>query len=148
MYAIRSYYVAKYYNSTNVTIGGNVTLNKVIINGPSTPPPGLVRKTVSAVDAVKTATLNTISEVPAYEWSFGCAATSGAMIAGYYDRTGYVNVYTGPTDGGVMPLDNSVWGTWKDGTGTINAQCPLSASRNGVVITSYSIHYTKLYEKK
>jgi len=53
------------------------------------------------------------------------------MIAAYYDRNGYPNMYTGPTNGGVMPLDSSSWGTFSDGW-TTYAQCPLAASRNGL----------------
>jgi hypothetical protein len=53
------------------------------------------------------------------------------MIAGYYDRTDYPNMYTGPTNGGVMPLDNSSWPTWSDGYSTY-PNCPLIASKNGV----------------
>ncbi len=72
-----------------------------------------------------------LADVPAYDWSFGCSATSTAMLAGYYDRTGYPDIYTGPTNGGVAPLDNSVWGMV-----TINGeerkQCPLSATRFGL----------------
>jgi hypothetical protein len=53
------------------------------------------------------------------------------MLAGYYDRNGYPNVYTGPTAGGVAPMDNSIYGTV-----TINgkawSQTPLSATRNGL----------------
>jgi hypothetical protein len=69
--------------------------------------------------------------VPAYNWVFGCSAVSGGMIAAYYDRNGYDNMYTGPTNGGVMPLDNSTWGTWSDGVATY-PNIPLSASHNGV----------------
>ena len=53
------------------------------------------------------------------------------MIAGYYDRSGWPNMYTGPTNGGVMPLDNSSWPTWSDGYDTY-PNCPLVASKNGV----------------
>ncbi len=70
-------------------------------------------------------------DVPAYKWSFGCSATSGAMIAAFYDRNGYPNMYTGPTNGGVMPLDSSSWPTWSDGYSTY-AQDPLAATRNGL----------------
>jgi hypothetical protein len=82
--------------------------------------------------------VNTLSNVPAFDWAYGCSATSAAMIAGYYDRVGYSNMYTGPTNGGVMPLDNSTWGytTWPryDGVpGTMAvAECPLSATHNGI----------------
>lgn len=63
-----------------------------------------------------------LSGVPAFDWSYGCSATSGAMIAGYYDRANYSHIYTGPTNGGVMPLNNSVWGA---------GECPLSATHQG-----------------
>lgn len=40
-------------------------------------------------------------------------------------------MYTGPTNGGVMPLNNSSWPTWSDGSATY-PNCPLIASKNGV----------------
>ena len=61
--------------------------------------------------------------VPAFNWVFGCSSVSAAMIAGYYDRNGFPNMYTGPTNGGVMPLDNSSWATWSDG---ITIRIPIS----------------------
>ncbi len=72
-----------------------------------------------------------IPEVPAYDWSFGCSATSAAMMAGYYDRNGYANIYTGPTNSGIAPLDNSVWGTVTINGETLD-QCPLSATMQGL----------------
>lgn len=47
-----------------------------------------------------------LSGVPTSSWAYGCSATSAGMIFGYYDRLGYSNVYTGPTNGGVAPLTN------------------------------------------
>ena len=64
----------------------------------------------------------TLSDVPAFDWCYGCSATSAAMMFGYYDRTGYSNMYAGPTNGGVCPLTNSVWGS---------GECPLSATHLG-----------------
>lgn len=74
---------------------------------------------------------STLAEVPAYDWSFGCSATAAAMNAGYYDRTGYSNMYTGPTNGGVAPMNNSSWGTVVI-NGEVRSQCPISATRMGV----------------
>jgi hypothetical protein len=76
-------------------------------------------------------TAYSLANVPAYDWSFGCSATSAAMMAGYYDRTGYANMYAGPTSGGVAPMDNSVWGTIVI-NGETRSQCPFSATRNGL----------------
>ena len=75
--------------------------------------------------------VNTLSNVPAFDWSYGCSATSAAMLFGYYDRTDYSNMYTGPTNGGVCPLDNSVWGhtNWPSVT---CGECPLSANHYGI----------------
>jgi hypothetical protein len=72
-----------------------------------------------------------LPKVPAYDWSFGCSATAAAMMAGYYDNMGYPNIYTGPANGGVAPMNNSIWGH-----ATINGEdralCPLSATRQGL----------------
>ena len=74
---------------------------------------------------------NTLSNVPAYYWSYGCSATSAAMLFGYYDNTGYPNVYTGPTNGGVAPMTNAVWGPSVKDSGE-EGECPLSATRLGL----------------
>lgn len=68
------------------------------------------------------------NEVPALSWSYGCTPTSATMLFGYLDRNGYPNMYTGPTNGGVFPLTNAVWGPSFEG----NGQCPLTASQNGL----------------
>lgn len=72
-----------------------------------------------------------LNNVPAFDWSFGCSATSAAMFAGYYDNMGFSNMYTGPTNGGVMPMNNSSWGTVVI-NGETRSQCPLSATRKNV----------------
>ena len=72
--------------------------------------------------------INTLSNVPAFEWSYGCSATSAAMMMGYYDNTGYANMYMGPTNGGICPMNNSVWGV---GIGGSEGECPLSATHQG-----------------
>lgn len=63
-----------------------------------------------------------LTDVPKLNWCYGCSATSAAMIAGYYDRNGYPNMYAGPTNGGVFPGTNSSWGY---------EECPLSATHQG-----------------
>jgi len=98
----------------------------VVIKVPGKPPDSF---RMPEIDAPLTAT--TLSDVPGYDWSFGCSATSAAMMAGYYDRTGYSNMYTGPTNGGVAPMDNSSWGSVVI-NGETRKQCPISATRNGV----------------
>jgi len=47
-----------------------------------------------------------LNGVPTSTWTYGCSATAAGMIFGYYDRHGYSNMYTGPTNGGVAPLTN------------------------------------------
>ena len=87
-----------------------------------------------AVDVPLTNTqigINILSDVPAFDWSYGCSATSAAMLFGYYDRTGYANMYTGPTNGGVCPLDSSIWGYTTYPSVTCQ-EVPLSATHQGV----------------
>ena len=122
----------KYYTVNAVTLSDGTILEEVIINGPPVPPPGfeVERQAVSLPEPDIAAGINILT-VPAFNWVFGCSAVSGAMIAGYYDRMGWPNMYTGPTNGGVMPLNNSSWPTWSDGY-TTYPNCPLIASKNGV----------------
>ncbi|MGD9148447.1 MAG: fibronectin type III domain-containing protein, partial [Anaerolineae bacterium] len=120
-----------YYRVRTTTLEDGTVLAESLINGPPEPPPGFVRSTASLLAPSAAEGVNILSEVPAFNWSFGCSATSAAMIAGYYDRTGYANMYAGPTNGGLMPLDNSSWPDWYDGTAWRH-QCPLSATHLGL----------------
>lgn len=126
---------SEYFSATVIKLDDGTSLEKVIINGPPNPPPGfnLERFSTSLPTPNLESGTNTLT-VPAYEWSFGCSATSAAMIAAYFDINGFPDIYTGPANGGVMPLDNSGWGYWDDGCPpyNINAQNPLSATRLGL----------------
>ena len=101
------------------------------VNGPSDPPAErhaarestIVQSSGSAVS---------LPNFPSFDWVFGCGAVAGAMIATYYDRNGYPNIYTGPTNGGVMPLTDTSWGTWTDGNSDTWVSNPLVASQIGV----------------
>ena len=77
-------------------------------------------------------TTNSLFQVPAFDWSYGCSATSAAMLFGYYDNDGYhTDMYVGPTNAGVCIMDNSVWGETIY-PGVTCHECPLSATHDGV----------------
>jgi len=123
----------KYFTVNTLRLSDGTAIEEGIINGPPAPPPGfeIQRQAVAPPVPDSAAGINVLAEVPAFNWVFGCSAVSGAMIAGYHDRTGFPNMYTGPTNGGVMPLNNGSWPTWSDGSKTY-PNCPLIASHNGV----------------
>ena len=81
-------------------------LASTIISEPRVPPAGFELKRDADEVAVQS---GAILSVPTYLWDFGSGPTAAAMIAAYYDRNGYDQIYTGPTNGGVMPLDDSLW---------------------------------------
>jgi len=60
-----------------------------------------------------------LDDVPTSGWTYGCSPTAAGMIFGYYDRNGYAEMYTGPTNGGVAPLED------------LGVQTSLIASRKG-----------------
>jgi hypothetical protein len=86
-----------YYHVETIEVGNGKFVEKTTINGPSTPPPGFEheRKSVALPESNSLQGSNSLP-VPAFDWYFGCSATSGAMIAAYYDRNGYPNMYTDP----------------------------------------------------
>ena len=118
-----------YLSIEHLTLSDGTQLSEYIIKGPPFPPIGYeaenTASTVPSIDAV------ILPDFPSYSWVFGCSAVSGAMIAAYFDRGAYPNMYSGPTDGGVMPLIDTSWGTWSDGY-TTYPNNPLIASHNGV----------------
>lgn len=123
---------SKYFTSRKLIFSTGESIEEHVINGPPSPPPGydLKRTSVSLPESnQKMGTKSLV--VPAYNWVFGCSAVSAAMIAGYHDRNGFDRIYTGPADGGTMPLDNSSWPTWSDGYQTY-PNLPLAGSRQGV----------------
>lgn len=45
--------------------------------------------------------------VPDYSWYAGCFGTASGNLMGYWDRNGFPNFYTGPTGGGLAPLNSN-----------------------------------------
>jgi hypothetical protein len=103
-----------------------------VIKGPPTPPGGAAAEKASVAGPLPASTL-VLSEVPTFKWVMGCSAVSGSMVSGYYDRSGFANIYTGPTNAGVYPLVEDVsWGNWVDTAGSSYPNNPLIASHNGL----------------
>jgi len=48
-----------------------------------------------------------LTETPDYSWDAGCFGTASGNLAGYWDRQGFPDFYTGPTEAGVAPLFNN-----------------------------------------
>lgn len=94
-------------------------IDKVIVPGR---PPAIKAMAVAAPEPKPAAGTNSLANVPAFDWSYGCSPTSAAMLFGYYDRTGYVAMYSGPENGGYCPMDNTGWGS---------GECPLSTTHQG-----------------
>jgi len=121
-----------YFSVNTLSLANGAAIDEVTISGPPAPPPGFqLERQAAALPTPDLAAGINVLTVPAFNWVFGCSAVSGAMVAGYYDRSGWPNIYVGPTNGGVMPLNNSSWPTWSDGSRTY-PNCPLIASKNGV----------------
>ena len=104
------------------------SIDEVIVPSRPSPPKGFTSQVALVPDPDIAAGTNTISNVPALTWCFGCSATSAAMMFGHYDNSGYSNMYAGPTSGGVFPMTNATWGTAVI-NGETRALCPLSATR-------------------
>src|SRR5688572_2650836 len=47
-----------------------------------------------------------ILDVPDYDWHAGCFGTATGNLAGYWDRNGFPNFYTGLVGGGLAPLNS------------------------------------------
>lgn len=122
--------VNPYYSVEYFTLADGTPISKGIINAPPTPPEGYSADRLLATTSPSRSAM-LLPEFPSYDWVFGCSAVSGAMIAGYYDRNGYSNMYAGLTNGGVMPISDTSWPTWSDGD-TTYVNNPLVASHEGV----------------
>lgn len=132
--SVQTFKRSPYYTESIIQYPTGVVISEELINGPPTPPPGfdVQRQSVSSPIPEIAGASKSIT-VPGYSWVFGCSSVSGAMIAGFYDRSGWPNIYTGPANGGVAPPDNSstVWPTWSDGSSTY-PNLPIAASKQGV----------------
>lgn len=121
--------VTPYFSLKHRTLPDGTQLSGYVIHGPPSPIPAYeVERLASMVDVTAGVIL---PDFPSFSWVFGCSAVSGAMIAGYYDRGAYPNMYSGPTNGGVMPLTDTAWVSWSDGYDPYPNN-PLIASHLGV----------------
>jgi hypothetical protein len=118
-----------YFSIEHRTLSDGTPVIANIINGPPNPPPEYKAEREASIKSTIDAVI--LPDFPSYDWVFGCSAVSGAMIASYYDRGAYPNMYAGTTNGGVMPVTDTSWLTWNDGYVTYPNN-PLIASHNGV----------------
>ncbi|MHC4928002.1 MAG: SdrD B-like domain-containing protein, partial [Planctomycetota bacterium] len=105
-----------------------------IQDSPPHPPEGSIRPSMSMMSMSMMSMTGTmfqtaymLSDVPTSTWTYGCSATAAGMIFGYYDRTGYSNMYTGSTNGGICPLTDLGQGIDTPITGA----CSIIATQNG-----------------
>ena len=49
-----------------------------------------------------------ILDVPDYAWYAGCFGSASGNLMGYWDRNGFPDMYTGPTGGGLAPLNTNI----------------------------------------
>ena len=121
--------ISPYYSIEHLTTPDGTQLTGSIINGPPHPLPEYEAERQASITTITPQ--GTLANFPSYDWVFGCSAVSSAMVAAWYDRGSYPNLYTGPTNGGVMPLTDTGWSTWSDGYETYPNN-PLIASHNGL----------------
>ena len=117
--------INSYFSIEYSTLSDGTSISGYIINGPPAPPPEYSAERLASIKPIPPT--GVLPDFPSFSWVFGCSAVSGAMIAGYYDRGAYPNMYTGPTNGGVMPLTDTSWPVWSDGYETYPNN-PLIAS--------------------
>ena len=97
----------------------------MVIDSPPIPPVGYDRAVVRQFPRSAVS----LGNVPTSTWTYGCSATSAGMLFGYYDRTGYSNMYNGPTNGGVAPLVNLGQGATP--SSPVSGSCSIIATMNG-----------------
>ena len=122
--------ISPYFSIEHISLSDGTQISGYIINGPPDPPAEYEAERAASI--LPLPTRGVIAGFPSYDWIFGCSAVSGAMIAAYYDNNGYPNMYTGPTNGGVMPITDTSWPTWTDVIPDTYPNNPLVASHNGV----------------
>jgi hypothetical protein len=108
----------------------NDKIEMMLMDSPPTPPTNVSRAVVN-VDSL-TAGAVILNDVPTSEWTYGCTATSAGMLFGYYDRTGYPNMYTGSAGGGVCPLTDLGQGYPSNPGYPISGSCYIIATENGL----------------
>jgi len=113
-------------------------IEMMLIDSPPTPPVNVSHTVVNIGHLTESAVI--LNDVPTSEWTYGCTATSTGMLFGYYDRTGYPNMYTGSTNGGVCPLTDLGQGIPTNPRYPIPGSCYIISTENGLDGISSNAH--------
>jgi len=115
--------------SVRTFVEGGREIEKVIVPGR---PPDVKMLAVALPTGPLPLGVSILPNVPAFTWCYGCSATSAAMMMGHYDNAGFPNMYTGPTNGGVCPMNNETHWGHTSYPGVTCGECPLSATHMGI----------------
>ena len=69
----------EYFRVRTTVLDDGTILEQTTISGPPEPPPGYQRATAEMLAPGATESVNILPDVPAFNWSFGCSATSAAV---------------------------------------------------------------------
>jgi len=125
--------LGKWYSPYTQTITDKYGQELVVDTTP-VKPPHVKMDAVELPEPAEGGATHVLTGVPAFTWVYGCSATSAGMMAGYYDQpaNGYTNMYAGPTNGGVCPLNNEIyWGHTYYPIAEDVGECPLVATHQG-----------------
>ncbi len=121
---------SEYYSVNTLLLPDGTIVQRHNIHGPSVPPAGYEAERqpveLSAASSI------ILPNVPAYSSNLGCSGVSGGINAAFGDRGKLPNLYRGPTNNGVLPLDDSAWGDFTDVCGATYRRNPIISSQNGL----------------
>ena len=122
-------------------------IKTIVMDSPPYPPCDTCETIVNVATFQMESTV-LIGNVPSSTWTYGCGPTAAGMLFGYYDRSGFPNMYTGPTNGGVCPMQGLGQGS-KDQTGVtgypVEGSCYIIATEIGLDGITTNAHVNDFY---
>ncbi len=121
----------------------------IVLDSPAYPPCG-TDNTIVNVESLPMDSTVILYNVPSSTWTYGCGPTAAGMLFGYYDRSGFPNMYTGHSNGGVCPMQGLGQGSKDQSLNTgypVEGSCYIIATEIGLDGITSNAHVNDFYVK-